>query len=80
MLFRARNTIFTNSLPIPPYCFPSPDATVTFLMKSLSTDDGDVNENGKQATGLDWQNNNSAVITLFVHFFAVTARLRRENS
>ena len=29
-------------------------------MKSLSTDDGDVNENSKQATGLDWQNNNSA--------------------
>ena len=40
--------------------FPSPDATVTFLMRNLSTDDGDVNENGKQATGLDWQNNNSA--------------------
>ena len=40
--------------------FPSPDATITCLMRNLSTDDGDVNENGKQATGLDWQNNNSA--------------------
>ena len=27
---------------------------------SLSNDDGDVNENGKKAIGLDWQNNNFA--------------------
>ena len=44
---------------------------------SLSNDDGDVNENGKKATGLDWQNNNFACASsFFVHFFAVTARLR----
>ena len=48
---------------------------------SLSNDDGDVNENGKKAIGLDWQNNNFARASrYFVHFFAVTARLRRENT
>ena len=44
---------------------------------SLSNDDGDLNENGKKAVGLDWQNNNFA--RFFVHFFAVTARLLRES-
>ena len=101
LLFLARNTIFTYSLPIrfchisivfstpplppshlyclpsspePPhfYCFPFTDATITFLMESLSIDDGDgdgdVNENGKQATGLDWQNDNSARDHVFCTF------------
>ena len=42
----------------------------------------DVNENGIKAIGLDsWQNNNFARISrFFVHFFAVTARLRIENA
>ena len=40
--------------------------------------DGDVNENGKKAIGLHWQNNNSARAScFFVDFFAVAARLRR---
>ena len=47
----------------------------------LRNDDGDVNKNGKKAIGLDWQNNNVARASrFFVHFFAVTARLRRENN
>ena len=47
---------------------------------SLSNDDGDVNENGNKAIGLDWQNNNFARATrFFVHFFAVTERLRRSE-
>ena len=51
------------------------------MLGSLSNDDGDVNENGKKAIGLDWQNNNFARASrFFVHFFAVTARLRRENA
>ena len=55
------------------------------LIGSLSNDDGDVNERGIKAIGLDWQNNNSARASrFFVHFFAVTARprarLRRENA
>ena len=51
--------------------------TLELKLGSLSNDDGD----GKKATGLDWQNNNSARgITPFVHFFAVTARLRRGTS
>ena len=29
-------------------------------VESLSNDDGDVNENGKKAKSLDWQNNNFA--------------------
>ena len=48
---------------------------------NLSNDDGDVNENGKKAIGLDWQNNNFARASrFFVHFFAVTARLQRETA
>jgi len=46
---------------------------------SFSNDDGDgTDENGKKALGLDWQNNNSAHASrFFVHFFTITARLRR---
>ena len=48
---------------------------------SLSNDDGDVNENGIKAMGLDEQNNNFARAPLFfVHFFGVTARLQRESA
>ena len=49
------------------------------LIWSLSNNDDndDVNENGKKAKGLDQQNNNSArAPRFFVHFFAVTARLK----
>ena len=35
----------------------------------------------KQTIGLDWQNTNSARASrFFVHFFAVTAQLQRENA
>ena len=48
---------------------------------TIGSDDGDVNENDKKAIGLDWHNNNFARASLFfVNFFAVTARLRRENA
>ena len=51
------------------------------LIGSLSNDDGDVNEDGLNAIGLDWQNNNFArASSFFVHFFAVVARLRHENA
>ena len=41
---------------------------------SLSNDDGDVNENGEKAIGLDWQNNNFARASrFFVHFFTFSA-------
>ena len=51
------------------------------ILGSLSIDDGDGNENGKKAIGSDWQNNNFARASrVFVHFFAVVARLRRETS
>ena len=40
------------------------------IIGSLSNDDGDVNENGKKAIGLDRQRNNIARVSrFFVHFF-----------
>ena len=49
--------------------------------ETMSNDDGDGNENGKKAKGLDWQNNNFARASrFFVHFFAVAARLQRESA
>ena len=52
---------------------------VIHILGSLSNDDGDVKENGKKAIASDWQNNSFARAShLFVHFFAVAARLRRE--
>ena len=56
---------------------------VVVLLKGslLSNDDSNVNENVKKAMGLDLQNNNFAQASrFFLHFFAVTARLRRENA
>ena len=50
-------------------------------IESLSNDDGDGNENGKKAIGLDWLNNNFARASRFLeHFLAVVARLRRESA
>ena len=51
------------------------------ILGSLSNNDGggDGNENGEKAIGSDWQNNNFGRAWRFiVHFFAVTARLRRK--
>ena len=51
------------------------------LIGSLSNDDVDVNENVKKPIGLDWQKNSFARASrFFVHFFALTARLRREST
>ena len=45
---------------------------------SLNNHDVDVNKNSNK--GLDWQNNNFARASrFFVHFFAITARLRRSE-
>jgi len=44
-----------------------------------SLSNGDSNENGKKALGLDWQNNHFARASrFFVHFLAIVARLPRE--
>ena len=62
------------------HCLP-PLQVIVFILGSLSNDDGDRNENGKKTIGLDKQNNNFARASrFFVHFFAVLARLRRENA
>ena len=46
-----------------------------------SNEDGDGNENGKKAIGLQRQNNNFARASrFFVHFFAVAVRLQRESA
>ena len=51
------------------------------MLGSFSSDDGDGSENLKKAMGLINKNNNFArAAHLFVHFSAVTARLRRLNS
>ena len=43
--------------------------------------DGDGDENGKKAIGLDWQNNNSARASrFFVHFFVFASRLTRKGA
>ena len=48
---------------------------------SLSNVEREVNEIVKKAIGLNKQNNNFARASRFiVHFFAVTARLRRESA
>ena len=53
---------------------------VNNMIGSLSIDDGDRNENGKKAIGLDQQNNNFARASRFgVHFPAIIARLLRES-
>ena len=51
-----------------------------YILRSLRNGDG--NENGKKAIGLDWQNNcNFARVSrFFAHFFAVAARLQREGA
>ena len=49
-------------------------------LKSSSNEDGDGNENGKKSNGLGLAKQQLCTCTtLFVHFLAVTARLRREN-
>ena len=51
------------------------------LIGSLSNNDGDGNEDGKKAVGLDQQNDNFARASrFFAHFSAVAARLQRESA
>ena len=50
-------------------------------LRELTQHDVDGNDNVNKAIGLNQQNNNVAHASrFFVHFFAVTARLRRENA
>ena len=63
------------------YQYGVPWLSLDMLIGSLGNDDGDVNESCKKAMGLNWQNNNfTRASRFFVHFFAVTTRLRRENA
>ena len=68
--------------PVP--CEPSLlTASPKALLGSFSNDDdeGDSNDSAKKRNGFVKQNNNFARASrFFVHFFAVTARLRRENA
>ena len=51
------------------------------LIGSLTNNDGDGNEDGKKAIGLDKQNGNSARASrFFAHFFPVAARLQLESA
>ena len=50
-------------------------------VKSFYQGDGDGNEEGKKAIGVDWLNNNCACASrFFVYFFAVAAQLQRESA
>ena len=54
--------------------------SLSFTVGSLSIDDGNGNENGKKAIGLDWQNNFARASRLLVYLLTVVARLQRKTS
>ena len=55
--------------------------TAKLCSATLSNDDGDGSENGKNPIGLDSQNNIFARASrFFVHYLAVVARLQRESA
>ena len=57
------------------------EASRYMIREFTRNDDGDGNENGKKAIGLNQQSNNFASASrLFVHFSAVFARLQRETA
>ena len=57
------------------------EASRYMIREFTRNDDGDGNENGKKAIGLNKQCNNFARASrLFVHFSAVFARLQRETA
>ena len=61
------------------FIFPSPPQPPEETKGSFSNGDG--NENVKTAIGIIKQNNKFARVSrFFVHFFAVSARLGRENA
>ena len=55
-------------------------ANSRYLQTELRSDDGDDNENVKKGKRFNNQNNFARASRFFVHFFAVTARLRPENA
>ena len=61
------------------FCRISQPKLLPLIVGSFSNYDGDGNENAEKAIGLISKTTTLHVQTLFVHFFAVTARLRREN-
>ena len=61
-----------------PVSFSLPIGFIPLDTRELRNDDGDGNENGKKAIGLDWPNNNFARASrFFVHCSAFVARLQR---
>ena len=59
----------------------SREASRCMIREFTYNDDGDGNEKGKKAVGLNKQNNNFARASrFFVHFSAVFARLQRETA
>ena len=63
------------------YSVNSPYSSIVTLGSLRSNNDSDNYKNGRKAIGLDEQNNNfSCASCFFVHFFAVTAQLRRVNA
>ena len=57
------------------------DLIYSLNIGDLINDDGDGNDNGKKAIGLELLNNNFArVAHFFVHFFPVTGLIRRKTA
>ena len=57
------------------------EASRYMIREFARNDDGEGNENGKKAIGLNTQSNNFARASrFFVHFSAVFARLQRETA
>ena len=73
--FLAQKILRAQSLTRPQSSF----VNLLLILGSLINEDGGDNQNGKKAIGLDDQNNNFPS-PFFIHFFAVTKRLRRENA
>ena len=73
-----KNAFIISQLKILVFC---PLLVLASTLESLSNDDGDGNEDGKKEMGLAVAKQQLCTCTrLMVHFFAVTARLRRESA
>ena len=62
-------------------CVRPPQLPPPIFLGSLSNDNSDFNENGKNPIVLDWQNNNFVRASRFcLHFLAAVARLQRDSA
>ena len=70
ILFKVVHYILNRSEKTPRLPLPQSPSASQEILGSLSNDDGDVNENGKNEKVLDWQNNNFALTSRFCTSFS----------